>query len=438
MFAPPLPPSSSKKRKRGEDKPVIGSPFIVQPHPTSSFDVSTKISPTVVIPRSHIPMSWLAGAPSRLFDVPTESPAIAQPGYVVVVKIEGERQLSAVENVGGNVYAIYRLSTQLRMKDIRKVASQTKHLLTTVPSNYDLCEREWWSEVGSVEYPFGDSPVNVAALDMGIGIHDVVVEQTAMSSHAPIPPPPPPPKAEKHIDAIEVEGQPALCDILDQVRRQYFDTLYLAKTSLAYFAKSTLSRARATCRGSDQPPLRARFDELAEYLRKLMLPLDKMDLKYRKCLIQCVLENESGDPTVFRPVEDGYVQRWRQSTFQDRFVKENDPELKHKLEELRIRETELQIILLLEILALNKEHPPAVVEAEEETKGKKGKGKSKKKKKSKDAAPDVLLDLLVDRLCIWHSIGSDTSAEKGELPTKGKVSEKDHLRHFSVEVIMAL
>jgi hypothetical protein len=53
--------------------------------------------------------------------------------------------------------------------------------------------------------------------------------------------------------------------------------------------------------------------------------------------------------------------------------------------------------------------------------------------------PDILLDLLVDRLCIWHSIGSDSSSEKGEsLAQEKNVSEKDHLRHFSVEVIMAL
>jgi DNA replication regulator SLD3 len=174
-----------------------------------------------------------------------------------------------------------------------------------------------------------------------------------------------------------------------------------------------------------------------------MLPLDKMDLKYRKSLVQRAVENEVEDPTVFRPEEDGYVQRWRQATFQDRFIQENDPELKQKLEELRIRETELQIILLLEVIALNKEHPPAITEVVEKSKGKKSKSKSKKKK-SKDSAkvpePDLFLDLLVDRLCIWHSIGSGTSAEKGESPAKGKgvVSEKDHLRHFSVEVIMAL
>jgi len=87
------------------------------------------------------------------------------------------------------------------------------------------------------------------------------------------------------------------------------------------------------------------------------------------------------------------------------------------------------------------------VAAATETTGGKDKTKKEKKKKAKKAKgvnktldPDVLLDLLVDRLCIWHLIGSDATRDGGaDSPAKGKgvVSEKDHLRHFSVEVIMA-
>jgi DNA replication regulator SLD3 len=168
----------------------------------------------------------------------------------------------------------------------------------------------------------------------------------------------------------------------------------------------------------------------------MILPLPKMDLKYRKLLVQSALETEIDEPDVFKPGEDSFVHRWRTSTFQDRFIKEGDSELKSTLEDLRTRETELQIILLLEILALDKEHPPNDIS--EPTKGKrKSKIKSKKVKPTEGAPnPDMLLDLLVDRLCIWHSLGSG----EGETPDKGRegVSAKDHLRHFSVEVITAL
>lgn len=93
---------------------------------------------------------------------------------------------------------------------------------------------------------------------------------------------------------------------------------------------------------------------------------------------------------------------------------------------------------------MNKEHPPTLIEVMEPPKGKgknksKGKGKKCKKGVDKEPDPELVLELLVDRLCIWHSVGSDT-AEKDGSPAKGKdtISEKDHLRHFSVEVIMAL
>lgn len=79
----------------------------------------------------------------------------------------------------------------------------------------------------------------------------------------------------------------------------------------------------------------------------MILPLDKMDLKYRKSLVQIAQEHEVDDPSVFRPDEDGYIQRWRQSAFQERFIRETDTELKQKLEELRIREcVSFQILLV--------------------------------------------------------------------------------------------
>jgi hypothetical protein len=126
------------------------------------------------------------------------------------------------------------------MKDIRKVASQTKHLAIGdgVPSNYDLCESEWWSEVGSADYPFGDSPVNHAALDMGMGVLEQTTEATE-ASRVPLPPSPAPPPAataaaaaDKQTEAMQIDEQPTMSEVLDQVRRQYFDTLYLAKVSI--------------------------------------------------------------------------------------------------------------------------------------------------------------------------------------------------------------
>jgi len=116
---------------------------------------------------------------------------------------------------------------------------------------------------------------------------------------------------------------------------------------LAYFAKSTLSRARAAYHDLESIQPVYRFDELIEFLRRMILPLEKMDLKYRMSLVQMAQEHDVDDPSVFRPEEDGYVQRWRQTAFQERFIRGNDIELKQKLEELKIRECVFYLILLM-------------------------------------------------------------------------------------------
>ncbi|KAI5788155.1 DNA replication regulator SLD3-domain-containing protein [Pyronema domesticum] len=431
----PLPPSSVRKRKRVMDpQPVLAGPFTIQPH-TPPFDAPSRVTPTVVLPRSHIPISWLSGAPSRLFETPCDQPPLCSPGYMIISKLEGERQLSAIEMVQEGVYAIYKLSTLLRMKDIRKAASDS---------------RGWTGQAGlagqAAQTDGGlDQAMQAVRLDMGLPLESVDIAMANCEERTTTEPnetlPSPPPTAAGELPPTEpMQTPPPMSEILDQVRRQYLDTLYLTKTSLAYFSKSTLSRARASCHDFEETPPANRFDELNSFLRQMVLPLDKMDIKYRKSLVQCALENDVDDKTVFRTDEESFIQRWRAAVFEDRFVGENDTELKGKLEELKNRETELQIILLLEILALNKEHPPS---APEETKEKGKDGKEKKsKKKSKKAAknampdPDILLDLLVDRLCIWHSIGADLSTGKDEFK-ESSAPEKDHLRHFSIEVIMA-
>lgn len=68
------------------------------------------------------------------------------------------------------------------------------------------------------------------------------------------------------------------------------------------------------------------------------LPFDKMDIKYRKSIPQIAVEDQVEDMSVFRPGEEEYVQQWRFATWQERLVQANDPTLKRKVEELKIRE----------------------------------------------------------------------------------------------------
>ena len=115
-----------------------------------------------------------------------------------------------------------------------------------------------------------------------------------------------------------------------------------------------------------------------------------------------------------------------------------------------ISRTEIQIILLLEILAIMQQNKPsqadfpAPVEDEKSQKKKKSKKTSSLKKKYKtkplkDSTPDpkILLELLLDRLCIWRSITSASAALEPSRQTAHQTKNgEDRLRHFCIEVVM--
>ena len=165
-----------------------------------------------------------------------------------------------------------------------------------------------------------------------------------------------------------------------------------------------------------------------------------MDIKFKKVIMQVATEEAIQDTTIFKAGEEFYVQRWLSMNFKDKILQSSDPALKRQTEDLKIRETELQIILLLEILALTKDKIPPT-EPEGDSKKKKLKKKSSSKKKAKGTEPpdpSILLDLLLDRLCIWRSIGSLEPPAEGERPKSShtKEGEEDRLKNFCMEVVM--
>ena len=119
--------------------------------------------------------------------------------------------------------------------------------------------------------------------------------------------------------------------------------------------------------------------------------------------------------------------------------------------EQRARETQMQIVISLETLALESadashavEKPPLMDSGDgyDDSQNRKMK---KKTKKPQDLS--MFLDLLVDRLCIWQSMGvDDTKTSNGEdRPTSQhetkatvKAAGSDHLRQFCVDVVLPL
>lgn len=244
------------------------------------------------------------------------------------------------------------------------------------------------------------------------------------------------------------------------------------KASLAYFAKGPLSRARAFFNTNDL--VSSDGLSLAEYLRVCILSLPIMDKKYKETLPNIVKElpiavisDEENITATFRrktrkkksskigkdglyPEEEVSVIRWwldrRNSIDGDDSSENRDERVRLRMAEQRARETQLQIILLLETLALEASNPRKTSENDLTVVGEKHPScKKQKGKKLHDL--NVLLDLQIDRLCIWQSMsvgegGPSTHEDKTDSRVTLRVSYEgrrfDVLRDFCIDVIVPL
>jgi len=247
------------------------------------------------------------------------------------------------------------------------------------------------------------------------------------------------------------------------------------QTSLAYFAKGPLSRARASLHAKAASP--AGLPELATYLRSSIMSTATMDKKYKEAIPSIIntlpahtlaeddvttvvadlqkklrkTKKQNIGKNGLYPSEELNISRWWLS--RDAFVPGSEPQdsseesMKASLLELRARETQMQIIFLLEALALEASMPAAGTdniapkapsELEDET------SQMKKRKAKKPQDLNVLLDLFVDRLCIWQSMrveDSNINKATGALPSTSSDHSGtgiDALKSFCVDVVLPL
>lgn len=264
--------------------------------------------------------------------------------------------------------------------------------------------------------------------------------------------------------------QPQAEDILDGVRSQYLDTLYLSKVSTAYFAKGPLSRARAAFHLDLDSTLQMK--DLTQFLDSLVLPTNILDKKYKDGLQEFVstldpgIESDLDADMKTRPrkrkikkvklgknglynTEDSFIKSWWENHDADAETPgaAREDTTRSRISKLRVREILLQIILILETLALEKLCPPpdpnddlpfpAVVEA---TPG----DKTARSKAKKPRDLPALVAVHLDRLSIWSlSAGEGTSTSKEgttssapTLTTTGGSDATDILRNFCLEVVV--
>lgn len=251
-------------------------------------------------------------------------------------------------------------------------------------------------------------------------------------------------------------------EVLQDLATQYLEALYVSRMSLAYFAKGPLSRARVAYATSSASPIET--DALAVFLRGLVHTSSVTDKKYRDKLPEIVKElvpsatpekdltkrkrkakKVKVDKYGMLPDEADYVKRWWHADTASSSFETVDSTLRRLVPQLRTRETFLQVILILETLALEgsaarpniepSKEPSAAPESQALEAIDTQEIVKKKMKKPQDLT--ATLETLLDRLCIWHSLDQETHAgKKTHDKLSGSEENNDDLKSFCIEVVM--
>ncbi|CAH0049516.1 unnamed protein product [Clonostachys solani] len=269
-----------------------------------------------------------------------------------------------------------------------------------------------------------------------------------------------------HQEQITSEG------IFENIRSQYSETLYKSKGSLAYFAKGSLSRARSAFLVDLESNLD--MEELIAFLKSMVLTTVQIDKKFRETIpdimskMNTVIESSDDGQKRRRrpkkmklskeglyPLEDESIRSWWSSSkpeLEDDKSSNTMSQIKFHSSLLRTRETQLQMILIMEILALEcvKETTqttessslPMLPGAIGNPVGSSTPPMAPPKKRNKHNL-SVLIDVHADRLTIWQSTASeeqllfeDSQQSTPQSQTPNSKSSQEPLRDFCVDVIM--
>lgn len=263
-------------------------------------------------------------------------------------------------------------------------------------------------------------------------------------------------------------------DILQTIRSQYFQALYHSKGLLAYFAKGPLSKARSAFQFDCDANLD--LNNLIDFLKGLVVVVPQIDKKYKetvprlidemKVMVESDEEEEKPRPKRTKSKKmklgkDGlwtnevdHVKKWWRANKPE--VREDDSsinpqEVKYHISCLRTRETQLQMIILLEILALEAVRPAQDAQDNQLPGLPTGDSAMEKpvepaaKKRNKHDYP-LLVHLHADRMSIWQSttldemmmIAAEAQAKSGQGPQKSDRANSDPLKDFCIDIIVPL
>ena len=383
---------SVKKRKR-EDAPntstpaeIDSRPFAIRPAGDDLSGKTTQLTPICILQRANLPLAALdvQGLGSRLFTAHVQTLEVLHEngveGHIIVAEQKEEGRLYVVERAAKRVYALCRLGqwitkeTLIRLAQVQpKEVTRTAKRRITAPASTS----PWWSRA-AVDLP------KESAQDYK---RPASLLQFKMHLQAPkdIPNLPPTEAAQqtKNINTQPTKGSQSMDtslanaeaqDPVEELARQYLDALYLSRTSLAYFAKGPLSRARSAITGGID--VSTTSSDLVDLLRNSILPVNVMDKKFKDNLPSLVKDFPLVTPTQnekpakprrkkkFKPKRDKaglfineheYLEKWwrgEELSGSMAWPENTDTALRRRIPGLRSRETYLQVIIILETLYL--------------------------------------------------------------------------------------
>jgi len=259
------------------------------------IDHPLTVIPVASFPRAFLPISWLSGSTPRIFS--THSPenltrAIGL-GVVMVAKVEGEKSMVIMERVDDHVYSMCSLRKDLKIKDIRYVAKTSRdndiklEVKALNAAAMPVDGSEWWTSMTVqtlpsdinrqifLEFLHRETPsipslvsyLKVANFraseEMAV---DTPTSEGLFSRH----------DSEFSADSGYISSNESLSNPVHTIKSQYLESLYSTKTSLAYFAKSALSRARSEYTAGDK--------SLNSVLSHLILKGGQFNLKYETAI----------------------------------------------------------------------------------------------------------------------------------------------------------
>ena len=396
-----------------------------------------------------------------------------------------EQGLYAIEEVNNGLYALCRLGENIKLEDFSKIAQHGQqprtHNTELVRDRTLIDDNKWWTSDCT---PTLSNKRRKLTEDIRLRVQLKAprcltessphqVENAPLDQEIDKEPKPPDLGSTNAASRLDADHSTITSDeIFATIRAQYRQALYFSKTSLAYFAKGPLARARA--HANSNKDLSLDQSDLIEDMAASILPSTTMDKKYRESIPDILRDlpvflhdrdeidqylaplikkakkskNNKIGKNGFHPGEETDIARWWLNHDPSEFHGDEMPTHREiqriRISRLKKRETLAQILLVLELLVLEQSQSAANGNDAAQNQCSTQltlEGKRKKTKKVSD--PRTLLDMMVDRLCIWQS----TAAEEKSQLTMDKEQEVtsavsnpnvglDDLKNFCVDVVV--